>query len=221
MARVDEDLRMYANQLKLIFLNWILPQLGLDDCVGSEVRILDSGNIADLVLVIDEKIIGIEIKSARDSFRRLAKQAATYASMFHSSYLLLEQDDVKAIENARGSLPPSFGMLLASPKSISIKREARFKQKLAKEWAVNWLTRRDLENLLRKRPGYPHGADVESLRMQASKSLTAAELNQAAVKIAQKKLRDRYERFTHEIGRVVTSDDLENLHVGHKFISGD
>lgn len=212
---------MYADQIKTIFLNWILPQLKTGDCIGSEVRILDSSNIVDLVLVTESKVIGFEIKSARDSFRRLTKQTTAYSNMFHGSYLLLEQDDYPAVADATRVVPVSFGILLASASKIAVKREARFKKGIGKEWAAKWLTRRDLENCLRSRAINPAGQDVETLRMIAGRSMSANELNTEVMNRLRAKLQGRFCRFTAEVGKIVTLDDLNNLHTDQTLISAD
>jgi hypothetical protein len=212
---------MYANQIKTIFLNWILPQLDSIDCIGSEVRILDSSNIADLVLVTESKVIGFEIKGARDSFRRLTKQTSAYSNMFHGSYLLLEQDDYPAIAEAAKVVPVSFGILLASPSKITVKKEARFKKRISKEWAAKWLTRRDLENCLRSHGINPAGQDVETLRVIVSRVMYANELNAEVMNRSRAKLQGRFCRFIAEVGKIVTLDDLDNLHTDQMLISAD
>jgi len=65
--------------------------------IANEYRLADSGVRADLA-VLDKKFIGIEIKSDRDSLRRLATQIKAYKLYFDLTILLVAEKHAANID---------------------------------------------------------------------------------------------------------------------------
>lgn len=197
-----------SDEIKVWLLNWLLPRLGEDDLIGSEVRFLDSSYRADLVLATKTKLIGFEIKGPLDSLRRLATQAEAYDLMFHASYMVCREADFPA-----KLLPPKMGIIGIQTSPVIV-REPRFRKMIPKPAAAKWLLRRDLEVLMGRT-----GIDVEQLRKAATQHLLAANLDQAAVKSIRQRLNRKHYAFMRELGSVVTQDDLGNLNADPKAVS--
>lgn len=221
-TKLSDDQMMYANQIKLRVLNWILPRLSLEDRVGSEVRMLDSECIADLLVAMPDKILGIEIKSKRDSVSRLRKQAEIYTNMFHASYLVIDKSDKRQDAIFMKLIPKSFGLIQIDNNEINILRDASGSKYLKKKWCVRWLNRKQLTRLLRdKQIPTPTTLDIEQLRRKSIRYLNRDTLNKAAISAVQQKLEFSHEVFISELGKITTEDDLANLQNRMKIIEDD
>ena len=213
---------MYADDIKLKLLNWLLPRFSSDDLVGSELRMLDSSHIADMVLTSKKKLVGLEIKSKRDKYVRLEKQAVVYTKMFHESYLVAEKSDVRLLGSVINVLPKRMGIVRVDENEIEIFRPAQEAALLEKKWAVRWLGRKELVSVMRAkgdRPSADH--DIEQLRTRALRFLSQDELNVAAVESVRGKLFKGHQEFIAELGKVATADDLINLASVAQFISSE
>lgn len=78
---------------------------------SEETRILEEfpmgDSRADMLLVTKTKLIGLEIKSDRDSFERLARQIRDYERFFDTNYLVV---GTYHVEEALRTVPPHWGI---------------------------------------------------------------------------------------------------------------
>ena len=78
---------------------------------GGEARILEEfpmgDSRADILLVTRTKLIGLEIKSDRDSFERLARQIRDYEKFFDTNYLVT---GTYHVEEALRTVPKHWGI---------------------------------------------------------------------------------------------------------------
>ena len=65
---------MYADDIKAILVSALLPNLVLDEILGSEVRFGDGKFRADLVISSPVRLSAIEIKGPRDNLDKLVDQ---------------------------------------------------------------------------------------------------------------------------------------------------
>lgn len=86
-----------------------------------KVRIIEEKQIAksraDVMLVLEEKLIGVEIKSDADTYARLARQVKDYNKFFEYNYVVVGSSHSKHIEE---HVPEYWGIIEAISKEESV-----------------------------------------------------------------------------------------------------
>ena len=86
-----------------------------------KVRIIEEKQIAksraDVMLVLEEKLIGVEIKSDADTYARLARQVKDYNKFFDYNYVVVGSSHSKHIEEP---VPEYWGIIEAISKEESV-----------------------------------------------------------------------------------------------------
>lgn len=86
-----------------------------------KVRIIEEKQIAksraDVMLVLEEKLIGVEIKSDADIYARLARQVKDYNKFFDYNYVVVGSSHSKHIEE---HVPEYWGIIEAISKEESV-----------------------------------------------------------------------------------------------------
>lgn len=86
-----------------------------------KVRIIEEKQIAksraDVMLVLEEKLIGVEIKSDADTYTRLARQVKDYNKFFDYNYVVVGSSHSKHIEE---HVPEYWGIIEAISKEESV-----------------------------------------------------------------------------------------------------
>ena len=86
-----------------------------------KVRIIEEKQIAksraDVMLVLEEKLIGVEIKSDADTYARLARQVKDYNKFFDYNYVVVGSSNSKHIEE---HVPEYWGIIEAISKEESV-----------------------------------------------------------------------------------------------------
>ena len=86
-----------------------------------KVRIIEEKQIAksraDVMLVLEEKLIGVEIKSDADTYARLARQVKDYNKFFDYNYVVVGSSLSKHIEE---HVPEYWGIIEAISKEESV-----------------------------------------------------------------------------------------------------
>ena len=86
-----------------------------------KVRIIEEKQIAksraDVMLVLEEKLIGVEIKSDADTYARLARQVKDYNKFFDYNYVVVGSSHSKHIEEY---VPEYWGIIEAISKEESV-----------------------------------------------------------------------------------------------------
>lgn len=86
-----------------------------------KVRIIEDKQIAksraDVMLVLEEKLIGVEIKSDADTYARLARQVKDYNKFFDYNYVVVGSSHSKHIEE---HVPEYWGIIEAISKEESV-----------------------------------------------------------------------------------------------------
>lgn len=86
-----------------------------------KVRIIEEKQIAksraDVMLVLEEKLIGVEIKSDADTYARLARQVKYYNKFFDYNYVVVGSSHSKHIEE---HVPEYWGIIEAISKEESV-----------------------------------------------------------------------------------------------------
>ena len=90
-----------------------------------KVRIIEEKQIAksraDVMLVLEEKLIGVEIKSDADTYARLARQVKDYNKFFDYNYVVVGSSHSKHIEE---HVPEYWGIIEAISKEESVEFNA-------------------------------------------------------------------------------------------------
>ena len=86
-----------------------------------KVRIIEEKQIAksraDVMLVLEEKLMGVEIKSDADTYARLARQVKDYNKFFDYNYVVVGSSHSKHIEE---HVPEYWGIIEAISKEESV-----------------------------------------------------------------------------------------------------
>lgn len=86
-----------------------------------KLRIIEEKQIAksraDVMLVLEEKLIGVEIKSDADTYARLARQVKDYNKFFDYNYVVVGSSHSKHIEE---HVPEYWGIIEAISKEESV-----------------------------------------------------------------------------------------------------
>lgn len=126
----------------------------LEDYFG-KLRILEEKTIgksrADIVVITEDSIVGIEIKSDVDSYARLKKQVRNYDIFCDSNYIAIGKSH--AIHVAE-HIPAWWGILVFEVVDGSIRvkeqRPAKTNQKIKRERQITLMWRPELQRILEK-----------------------------------------------------------------------
>lgn len=207
---------MYASEIALQMLNWMLPRLNESDIVGAEVRIQNAALIADLVIATEKALIGFEIKSIKDNLDRFTTQGPAYKRLFHASYIVAPTSIIPAISRLIKKHYRGLGIIeLRDTGAARVLIQPKIKPVLLKADALLWLDRRALQTLLKKGAvTFSGNTPVEELRSLAEQKCTAVTINKFAIDAVRRKLQARHSQMVDELGRVITLDDLATLRSG-------
>lgn len=108
-------------------------------------------SIADVVLVLDDKLIGIEIKSDADTYTRLSTQVKDYNYFFDYNYIAVGISHSKYVHK---HIPAHWGILCVYKENEKIKidklRKALPTPRLKIDYQIKLLWRLELNNILLK-----------------------------------------------------------------------
>lgn len=112
---------------------------------------------ADLVMLTQSQLIGLEIKSDADTYERLKRQARDYDKFCDANYVVIGKTHEKHIEE---HVPAHWGVLvveLMEGKAVVLeKRPAGRNVKMKREYQITFLWRPELQRILELNnlPGY-------------------------------------------------------------------
>ena len=117
--------------------------------IYEELKIRKS--IADVVVVLENKLIGIEIKSDSDTYTRLPTQVKDYNHFFDYNYLAIGSSHIK---HAHEHIPKHWGILCVTTKDnksyITELRQPQPTPRLQVSYQIKLLWRLELNNILDK-----------------------------------------------------------------------
>ncbi|MCR1842580.1 sce7726 family protein [Murimonas intestini] len=104
---------------------------------------------ADILLLTEKQIIGLEIKSDADTYERLKRQIRDYNKFCDANYIIIGKSHEKHVEE---HIPKEWGILTvqARDKNVCIeeKRPAQENLKMKKEQQISLMWRPELQHLL-------------------------------------------------------------------------
>lgn len=118
--------------------------------IYEELKIRKS--IADIIIVLEDKLIGIEIKSDSDTYTRLPTQIKDYNHFFDYNYLAIGSSHIK---HAHEHIPKHWGILCVETKNnikpyITELRQPQPTPRLQVSYQIKLLWRLELNNILYK-----------------------------------------------------------------------
>lgn len=144
----EHEIRLYDEDIREPLFDYLEEQFG-------KTRIFEEKIIgrsrADIVLLTDESIIGIEIKSDADSYERLKRQIREYNKFCDFNYVAVGKKHEKSIDT---HVPKEWGIFIVSVEDgeilVTEKREALENPKLKKERQLTMLWRPELQRILER-----------------------------------------------------------------------
>ena len=120
-----------------------------------KVRIIEEKQIAksraDVMLVLEEKLIGVEIKSDADTYSRLARQLKDYNKFFDYNYVVVGSSHSKHIEE---HVPEYWGIIEAISKEESVEFNVLREPEINKRAQRTYKMKRKLSILWRPEPSH-------------------------------------------------------------------
>lgn len=137
---------MYDEDIREILLDYF-------DCCGRKIRVFEEKIMgksrADLILVTEEGLVGIEIKSDADTYERLKRQVRDYDRFCDRNYIAVGKSHEKHVTE---HIPGHWGIYCVSMKDgepvIELKKEATEHKKCQVKEQIRWMWRMELNQLL-------------------------------------------------------------------------
>lgn len=142
----EEQIRLYDEDIREPLFDYLEERFG-------KIRIFEEKRIgrsrADSIMLTEESIVGIEIKSDVDTYERLKKQVRNYNRFADFNYVVIGKRHAKHIEE---HVPEQWGILLAKEEKgtvhITEVRGALENPKRKKEIQITMLWRPELQRIL-------------------------------------------------------------------------
>ena len=134
-----------------------------------KVRIIEEKQIAksraDVMLVLEEKLIGVEIKSDADTYTRLARQVKDYNKFFDYNYVVVGSSHSKHIEE---HVPEYWGIIEAISKEADVEFNVLREPEINKRAQRTYKMKRKLSILWR--PELAHIQEINGMPKYKQKS---------------------------------------------------
>lgn len=178
-------------------------------CIAIEMPFLAAQRRADAVVVKDDGVHGIEIKSDRDNLDSLTQQIADYIRVFDFVWLLLSKSH---LDNSRNILPPSVGLIVLEDGNLVVKRKAKQVKRLDKKALSLSLDRFGLVYLLSTlNINQSRAEGVDELSKKLTHNATIQALKNEFKSQILRKYQKSYKTFKREAGVSIHLEDLLNL----------
>jgi len=195
-----------ADDIKIKFIAWIL-QNDQDAIIGHEVLYSQNQRRADLVVIKQDLMYALEIKSDIDTINRLNDQIKDYLSTFDFVSVITTSKHIKEI---RSKLNKKVGILVVSDNDIKIIRRPKRQKRLSKQNLCEFLSRQSLLKLLKKK-GISRFSMFE-LRKLATQLICLNDLRKEAISTLYSRYKILFELFRKDVKhQEVSKDDLISL----------
>ena len=173
--------------------------------IGVEVPFLSGKRWADVLLVTKKgELIAFEIKSDRDSLRRMSRQLEDYTKTFNQVFVILSSKFRK--NDAMRTLSKAIGYAFIERGRLKFIRQAYSRRRLSKANLLFFLWKKDLSM-------YRRGTKdtVEKLRARMKRANSLNETKKHAVNALLGRYQNRYKTFLSEKSKRVQKEDLDYL----------
>lgn len=198
-----------ADIIKTKLIDFLFDNVSCD-LIINEPPFLRGKRWADLVTISDNFTTGYEIKSEYDNLQDIIEQITDYCKVYNKVYLVINE---KFIKNQKiKQIPKNVGIIVFNDKSFSIKRKAKSKKLLDKQFMLSLLWRRDLEILVPEKKN----ADMEDLRDYVVEHCSVSMLQKQIISSLKSRYADSYKHFLIDTinidgGIYTTVDDLRTI----------
>lgn len=192
---------------KLILLKHFSPLS--PTCITLEMPFLAGQRRADVVMVQEDGVHGVEIKSDRDNLDTLSQQIIDYVRVFDYVWLLVSKNHLGAVRN---KLPLGVGLMVLEGGQLKVIRKSKKIKRLDKRALTLSLDRASLIEVLTK-------LNIDHRRIDGVDYLAGKAMVRANTAILRQKFKAQilfkylpgYETFLRESGKSIHYEDLLNL----------
>lgn len=146
--RIEDKILLYDEDIRDPLFDYLEERFG-------KIRLFEEKTIgksrADMIMLTDDSMIGIEIKSDVDSYERLKRQVRDYDKYCDRNYIAVGKSHEKYVEK---HVPKTWGIFIISVEgskiSIEEKRTAIENPNVKKEYQITILWRPELQRILER-----------------------------------------------------------------------
>jgi hypothetical protein len=197
-----------ADIIKTELIDFLLENNHYDLFIN-EHQFLRGNRQADLIAISDNMTIGYEIKSEKDSLKRLAQQIKDYSKVFNRVYLVLAEKFIKRIEIK--TLSKNIGIIIVKKNrekneshEIKILRKATTRILLDKSAILSLLWRKDLEKLVPKKKY----TEMYDLKNYVFKKCSIKTIQKQIIISLKSRYEEAYKLFLKDRGNYTTVEDM-------------
>jgi hypothetical protein len=193
-----------AESIKSQLIDFFANNVSDNLFIGNEVMYGTKRKLIDLLILENNKLIGIEIKADNDDFRRLPEQVNESKKLF--DYIIV-CTTLAHLEKAKRLLPDDIGIFSVNEKGIKKIRKPKKQKELDKTemlFSIN-------SNFLRKNlSSTPHGINSDEVRQHYFKE-SMSKIHNLFVDYMQQKVQSKFNLFLQNRGELTHIDDIPLL----------
>lgn len=194
-----------ANYIKTLLVDYLLDKKTIE-LIAIEVPYLYGSRRADLIAIINGKLVGFEIKSELDTLAKLIEQTNDYLDVFHEVYIVVANKFKKSPQLKK--LPQNVGIMHISPeKKLNVQRKAKEKKCLKKEKVVYFLRKKDMITQINCK----ENLSISELRKKILNQLNISEVTKLAIASLEDRYLHKYKLFCSDRGSYTIIEDLKSI----------
>jgi len=186
---------MNADGIKLEILKWIESIAG--GVVSFEFPFLSDSRRCDVMVVSNDTITAIEIKSDFDNLSKLSEQLYDYKKCFNSVYVACGDKYISSLRK----LEKSIGIILVTENGVKLIRKAKVKKSIDLYNLLDMCTYSELAST------YQGRSKVEIIK-NIIKNNKIADARRLAVKIIERRVKSVFDVYIKEKATTPTLDDV-------------
>jgi len=197
-----------AEYIKTILIEKIFRKFGKKEVfLGTEIPFLSSKRKVDILAIYRKSSYAFEIKSKKDSLRKLPDQLTDYLKVFDYVNVVLDQKFIDS--TILHFLPSSVGIIsfIRNTNKLLIIRKAKINKKVSKEFLTKFVNISDVKKLFFKQN---HFDPINKERYLKNK-FTKQKLKELVLYLIKQRYSSRYHRFLEETSYRIHIEDLEYL----------
>lgn len=191
-----------AKQIKTILIDYLLKNFNIE-LIGIEVPYLSGYRRADMVALINNKLVGFEIKSELDSLSKLLNQINDYIDVFNEVYVILAEKYKHS--SIVSKLPQKVGIYyIDKDNELLLRRKAKEQKILNPEKLIYFFKKNEMVRLNKINSKFSLRKTRELfLKQNSIKNITEYSKN-----ILRNKYQEKYKTFLNEKGEYTIREDL-------------
>lgn len=203
---------MDERQMKICLLEYLKNDKNTYDLIGSEIPYNHRKRRLDILALQSGKTFVFEIKSDKDSTKRLEGQVEDYIKSFNHLYLVCTMKHLSHVRN----FDKKIGIILIDDNKVKMIRKAHMIVRLNKSYLVSLFKVEELRMMLKRIGIYHNNRKSSELRDIIVDKLTIKDLTELSYESLITKYYDRYLNFQIGLGQYITKEDLAVLTMSDK-----